>query len=404
MIFLVLALILLASCSQKKPPSGERETVYFGGANKLAVDEFSANYRVMCPEEGTPHNPVFASEGKILWHKSIGRVSTKNLLSSSPVICGDYVVTQDIDTHVSVFTKNGELVWRKCAGNPRDPYKIGGGIAAINETIVVSLPSGEVVCYNLLNGEEKWRTNLAEKIRSAPSINGRFCFVTTLNSQLVCLNLEDGGKRWTDVAQKRPTSLVGGPAPLLINGNVIAPQTSGEVNALRQENGHVHWRTMVHAESEMMVLEEFLSWYAPLVYEAPRLYIAHPAGSLVVLDIRTGAEEWKLNASYLCAPALSENTIFSLDISGYLVCANKEKGRVMWLQALPDSEQWFGPVLAGSSLILLGTGGSMLVVDPTKGDVVKNVKLSKHAFIKPPVVEDGVMYAIDQQGELFAVT
>ena len=156
---------------------------------------------------------------------------------------------------------------------------------------------------------------------------------------------------------------------------MIVPHTSGEINALRQENGHVHWRTTAHAESDEMLLEEFLSWYAPLVYEIPRIYAQHPAGALIVMDIRTGAEEWKANASSFSSPSFGENVLFTLDASGNIVCIEKQNGRVLWVEPLPSSKQpliWFGPVLAGSRLLLLNTEGEVLSFDPIKR-VVENV-------------------------------
>ena len=403
---LILLILLLTSCSSKKVPEGAREKVFFGGAKPAVVDDFAKNYRILLPNVGADLNPTFSGNLDTFWKQKVGRVSTSVLLASSPIVHDGFVVTQDVDSLVKVFdAKTGSLIWQKYVGDKKALYKLGGGLAAYGSTVVSALPTGSLVCLDIRSGAEIWRTVLNDHVRSAPVFNDKFCFVTTLSQRLVCLSMIDGSERWSDASQQRSTSVVGSPAPLLLNNNVIVPHISGEINALRQENGHVHWRSMVHAEPENMVLEEFLSWYAPLVYDVPALYASHPSGSLIALDVRTGAEDWKVSAAYLCAPALGLNVIFSLDSMGKVLCIEKKKGHVLWIEQLPSEqgEQWFGPVLGGGMLVFLSTGGSVLLMNPENGSIIKKKKISGSAFFKPAVIQDGFLYAINQKGEMFAV-
>jgi outer membrane protein assembly factor BamB len=62
---------------------------------------------------------------------------------------------------------------------------------------------------------------------------------------------------------------------------------------------------------------------------------------------------------------------------------------------------WSGPVLAGGRLIVTGSGGMMLEVDPRTGNILKERKLGADATIAP-LVANNTLLVLTENGELTA--
>ena len=86
-------------------------------------------------------------------------------------------------------------------------------------------------------------------------------------------------------------------------------------------------------------------------------------------------------------------------------------GLVRWVSALPrladpddpDSEPvaWAGPVLVGDRLLLAGSQGGALLVSPYTGEVLRRIDLPGPVRI-PPVVAEGTVFMLTEDGELLA--
>ena len=411
----LLSILLCVSACQKESPKGARERVFVGGALPAILHEDAHNYAVDTPDVGTKKNSSFDYNGKTLWRAKVGMVSNHALLEQGPVVTKNLIITIDVNGVVMARgLKDGALKWSLPTLDKKEEYRVGGGMCVYGERLYVATPLGRVVSVDTVKGRVLWSADTEVPLRSPPVANGRFVFVTTVINGLLCLDAKNGARIWGDFAQEGQHSIVGGAPPVLLSGNVLVGHTTGEVSALRQENGHVHWRNSMNPESDNLLLEDFLSWKAPFVYSDTSLYLVHPAGVLLSADLRNGAVQWKLGAGYLYAPAIGQNVLFVVDMFGHMVCVEKVHGKVLWIADLPLYENpmqklkrpiyWAGPVLAGDRLMLAGTDGSVLTVSPKNGKILDRVKLSKSAFYLPPVVVDRVAYFLDQSGEVIART
>jgi hypothetical protein len=58
-------------------------------------------------------------------------------------------------------------------------------------------------------------------------------------------------------------------------------------------------------------------------------------------------------------------------------------------------------VLAGERLLITGSDGSLVGLNPVNGDIVSSVKMAE-AFSIPPVVADATLVLLDDEGILRA--
>ncbi|MCY4414183.1 MAG: PQQ-binding-like beta-propeller repeat protein [Alphaproteobacteria bacterium] len=409
----LLILTFLVSCSKKLPPEGERSLVSFGGAQKVEKDVEADNYRVILHDLNTDQNPEFLHEGRNKWIGSVGKVTTRALLEVAPVFGGGKLYTMDITGSVIARdAETGVVAWSLSLVEDPPEYIVGGGLCYDHGVVFAAMPIGVLAAIDVRSGKELWRVKLDDAIRTAPVANANFVFTLTVSNKLICIDARTGKKLWIDEAQSTVNSVSGGPAPLLVGADVIVGHTTGEISALRQENGHVHWRNTVRAESEMLGLEEFLSWKADFKYQEGSLYVVHPVGSVMSIDVRSGQVRWKVNTGHLSSVALGKNVLFAIDMIGRVVCLERIYGKVLWISQLPVYEDlmqkvkvplhWFGPVIAGGKLWFSGTDGALLEMEATNGKILTNTKLATSAFYMPPTIAHNKLYLVTQNGEIFA--
>jgi outer membrane protein assembly factor BamB len=128
-----------------------------------------------------------------------------------------------------------------------DESILGGGVAYDKGTLVVTTGFAQVVALDAKTGKVRWRTPVTAPMRAAPTINGGRVFVVTVDNKGIALALSDGRLLWTHAGVEEVTSLLVGAAPAVDNGVVIMPYTSGEIAALRVDNGVPLWTDSIVA-------------------------------------------------------------------------------------------------------------------------------------------------------------
>ena len=109
-------------------------------------------------------------------------------------------------------------------------------------------------------------------------------------------------------------------------------------------------------------------------------------------------------------PWLAGDWLFVQTLDQTLAAINRGDGRVRWLLDLPhydDPEKrrdplfWTGPVLAGGKLILAGSNGTAVSVDPVTGKQIGQIDMSDAAAV-PPVAAAGTLILTTDDGSIQA--
>jgi hypothetical protein len=88
---------------------------------------------------------------------------------------------------------------------------------------------------------------------------------------------------------------------------------------------------------------------------------------------------------------------------------NTNDARISWVASLPrwenpekkkDPITWFGPVLAGNRLLVVGTNQQALALDPLTGATVATMSLSDVTTPLTPVVVDGTLLTVTNDARL----
>jgi outer membrane protein assembly factor BamB len=104
--------------------------------------------------------------------------------------------------------------------------------------------------------------------------------------------------------------------------------------------------------------------------------------------------------------------MFVISVDQELAAINASDGRVAWVTPLPrwddpkkqkDGLTWFGPALVSDRLVVAGTTGDLLSISPYTGEILGHQPLSGSAAAFPPVVADGFVLVVSDDGRLLAL-
>jgi outer membrane protein assembly factor BamB len=370
------------------------------------------------PQEGgypnhSMQNKALSDHFQRVWSVQLGEGGDKRrAFVSQPIVAADKVYALDSLSVLTAYNlADGERLWRIDLG-PEDAGggSFGGGAAYDEGKLYVTTAYAQIVALNADTGAELWRRPLPAPVRGAPTVkNGRLVMVTVDNETLA-LSAEDGHQLWRHSGISEVASLVGAPSPAIEGNTVLAPYTSGELFALRIENGTVEWSDVLASVKRTDQVAELSDIGGLPVIDRGHVYAAGNSDVFAAIDLRTGRRLWDKEVGSTHTPWIAGDYLYLVTNTQELACFEARTGHVRWvhqLQAWEDPEDkenpisWTGPIMAGGKLLVMSSYGDMVAVSPTTGEVLSTQELPDGVNI-PPVISGDTMILLTEAGNLIA--
>ena len=409
------------------PVLGQRIAV-LTGENDVTVDPATATMPMSLPEavantEWTQSggNPS-KSMGQLALGNSLagafnvqaGRGSSLTArLAAAPVVAGGHVFVIDTLGTVRAFdARTGALVWASQTPTDKGGEKslYGGGIAYDQGRIYATNGLGYVVALDERNGGSVWRVRPTGPLRGSPTVSNGAVYVMSQDNQIYSLKEEDGSTNWSAAASLEIAGVFGTASPAVGQGTVVAGFSSGELNAYRYENGREVWQDALQRTSIRTSVSSLNDIDADPVIDSGQVIAVGQGGRMVSLDLITGQRQWELNLAGISTPWLAGDWIFVVTDEAKLICVYRQNGHIRWISQLPQFQkakskkgqiEYSGPVLAGGRLVITGSNGALIYVDPTTGRFLSQSSVGAGVSL-PPVVANSTLYLYDDRGRLIA--
>jgi outer membrane protein assembly factor BamB len=334
-------------------------------------------------------------------------------LAASPIVANGRVYTIDTIGVVRAFdARTGAQHWASQTptekGGERSLY--GGGIAYDSGRIYATNGLGFVAALDERNGGIIWKVRPGGPLRGSPSVANGSVYVMSQDNQIYSLKEDDGSTNWSQTASLEIAGVFGSASPAVGQGTVVAGFSSGELNAYRYENGRMVWQDALQRTSIRTSVSSLNDIDADPVIDSGQVIAVGQGGRMVALDLTTGQRQWELNIAGIDTPWLAGDWIFVMTDQAKLLCVSRNNGHIRWLTQLPQFVKpkakkgeidYSGPVLAGGRLIVTGSSGGVVYVDPTTGSVLGRTNLGAPISLSP-VVANSTLYILDDRGRLTA--
>ena len=412
--------------SSKTPLPGQREPI-IPNRRGLAVDDGVPKVVLPPPVRNAAWPQAGGNPSHLMGHVAAGqRLSQawtadigagggyRRKILAQPVVLDGVVYTMDWAAVVSAFSlSSGARLWRfDTKPEDIDSTNTGGGLAVEPGTLYAVNGVAELVALDAAKGTVRWRRNIGVPARSAPTIAEGRLFVITIEDRLLTLAADDGRTLWSHQASSGPTEMLGQPAPAYARGIVVAGFGSGEIVGLRADSGTLVWTDSLGTARGRGSLADFSSIRGLPVISNGRVFAISMGGLALGLDLPTGRRLWERQVAGEDTPYVAGGWMFVVSASQEIAAISVDDGRVAWVTALPrwenpekkkDSITWYGPILAGDRLVVTGTSSEALAVSPYTGEILGRQPLSDPAAPVGPVVADGTLLLIADDGRLMAL-
>ncbi|HVL77689.1 MAG TPA: PQQ-binding-like beta-propeller repeat protein [Sphingomicrobium sp.] len=430
---LMIALAATSACGviRKAPPKtpvlGERVAV-LTTESEVEVDPATAALPMVLPapvanvEWAQAGGNAAKSVGHVELGSSLGRAfsvsigqgsSVRARLASSPVVAQGRVFTIDTLATVRAFDgQTGGEVWRTQFGVDRGNTGslFGGGIAYDSGRIYATNGLGYVVALDSTNGGILWQVRPGGPLRGEPTVAGDAVYVMSQDNQIYSLKTSNGETNWSSAAALEIAGVFGTAAPAFAQGTIVAGFSSGELNAYRYENGRVVWQDALQRTSIRTSVSSLSDIDADPVIDGGQVFALGIGGRMVALELNSGQRMWEINIAGISTPWVAGDWIFVVTEDAKLIAVHRSNGRVRWINQLPRYENerarrgqitYTGPVLAGGRLIVAGSNGALINVEPTTGAFQSQSGIGAGVSLSP-VVANSTLYVLDDNGRLHA--
>jgi outer membrane protein assembly factor BamB len=235
-------------------------------------------------------------------------------------------------------------------------------------------------------------------------------FVVTVDNELIALSAQDGQRQWSHNGIPETGSLLGTASPAVEGEIVVVAYSSGELYALRVENGRALWSENLASARSMDAMTAMADIHGRPVIDRGRVFAVSHSGRMMAIELRNGNHVWEQELGSSHEPWSAGEFVFLLANDNQIVCLTRNEGKVRWAAQLPiyenmekkkDPIAWAGPVLAGDQLIVLSSSGIAMWVSATSGEEQWRTNMSDKGFLGP-VVAANTLYLLTDDANLSA--
>lgn len=359
------------------------------------------------------HHVAAAPQLREVWTRDIGSgADSAHRLVSTPIVADGRIFAMDSGSDVTAFDANtGRELWSvELTPDEEDDGHIAGGIAYENGRVFAGTGFAQVVALDAATGQIAWRKSVTGPIRSAPTARGGRVFAVSLDNKLHALAADDGRLLWTHAGSDELAMLLGSGSPAVDQGVVVVPYTSGELAALKVDNGRQLWMDSLASRRRTDATAAIAHIRANPIIDRGRVFAISNSGLMVSIDLRSGQRIWDKNIGGHQSMWVAGDYLFTLTGNEELAALERGTGRVIWVTSLPrwdDPEAregaivWTGPLLTSDRLIVASSGGLAVAISPYSGKILGSEDMPDGVSV-PPIVAGETVYFLADDATLAA--
>ncbi|MFN3816118.1 MAG: PQQ-binding-like beta-propeller repeat protein [Brevundimonas sp.] len=365
---------------------------------------------------------IAAPDFTVAWRRNIGEGGSRTTqITATPVAANGRIYVMDGEARVSAVDANtGAIVWQTNLRPDGRDRAYGGGVAVSGDRVYVTSGYRLVSALNAATGAVEWTTPFDAPIHGAPTVAGGRVFAVDVDNQILALDATTGALSWSYQAISEPARLMRASSPAVTGETVIAPFSSGEVVALRANNGQELWTQVLSRTSRTSALSEIRDIAGRPAVSRGVVYAVSHSGLISAMDVRTGQPAWQLPLAGMNAPWVAGDVVYAVSKAGELTVINRQNGQVYWIRDINEGRTrteggwffgvgkrtvrpvWSGPILASNRLILVNSDGQAVAYDHKTGQEVASLNLGAAAYIAP-IAYNGALYVVTDNGQLVSI-
>jgi len=339
-------------------------------------------------------------EAKTLWKTSLKGMNREQRLSLLPVVSDGRVYIADPSGRVQALNAgNGQSLW---STETRLPLSGGPGVG--DGLVVAGSSEGELVALDAASGSERWRAQVKSEVLSIPAAASGVVVVHTSDDKIYGFGARDGALLWGYSKPIPSLTLQGSSSPVIEGRQVLCGLASGKLTALDLMDGRLLWEASVAIPGGRSELDRMVDIDGTPLLLSGIAFVATFQGNLAAVDSVSGGVFWRRAFSTTSGLNTDRRRLYASDAQDRVHAINPRDGASAWTQGELAGRRITGPALAGDQLVVGDAGGYLHWLAAEDGRLLARSRLGSSGIAATPVVKDGVVYVLDESGDLFAVS
>jgi outer membrane protein assembly factor BamB len=336
--------------------------------------------------------------------------SWETVLASQPVVGDGTVYAMDAQGYVTAHDASDitTIKWESEAPTSPDEDDIsGGGLAYADGVVYVTTGRGVLMALVAKDGSVLWKQQVDVPIRAAPVIDDGRVFAVTIDNQLLAHDARTGKPLWSHRGIKESALYLGTVSPSVLNGIVVVAYTSGELYALRAEDGSPLWSDTLIVNRRTAATATLTGIDATPVIKGNTVYGLSNSGLMVANLLSNGRGQWDLEVSGHLTPWVSGDYIFVITSDPQLLAVNRRDGRIKWATPLlrqdddgdDETPGFTNPMVINGQVAVAANNGELMMFSVQDGTLVQTIEIPDDLATEP-VVAGGRMYLLTRDATL----
>lgn len=342
-------------------------------------------------------NPALSPER--LWSERAGS-GTAGLVSGLRVkLAGNALYTADVNGRVFAYDpQSGDLIWKIDTKT-----RAISGPVVVDDKLLLGTRDAEVLALSKSDGGELWRQKMSSEVVGPPAGEGGIIVVRSVDGRVFGLTSGSGEPIWSFDRVVPNLVLRGSSAPLIQDGHAIIGMDNGRVASLRTSDGQPLWEQVIAVPSGRTELERLTDVDADLLRIDSCIVAVSFGGEIACLDEASGQANWRRSIKSYSGMAASDDKVFVTDESGKVWAIDQATGAAAWKQEALLYRRLSAPAYVDGFVVVGDLEGYLHWLSAESGSIVGRMKVGSDPIVLAPVVGDGKLFVINDQGRLAAI-
>ena len=294
--------------------------------------------------------------------------------------------------------KTGKQIWSVDLDVP-----ISGGPGVNDGVVAVGTQEAELIVLNAEDGKERWRKPVSSEVLSVPAIGHGRVVCRTIDGRVTAMSTDDGETRWTYDRTVPVLTLRGDSSPIIDNGQVLVGFANGKLVALSMDSGVATWEAAIATPQGRTELERVVDIDADPKLVEGTVFAAAYHGEVAAVLASTGVVLWRREISSYAGLDADWRQLYVTDENDHIWSLDATNGATLWQQKALHARRLSAPAIVGSDLVVGDYDGYVHWLSQYDGHMVARSHVSGGAIRAKPLVHDGIVYVLDEDGELTAL-
>ncbi|MEO1962640.1 MAG: outer membrane protein assembly factor BamB, partial [Cycloclasticus sp.] len=279
-----------------------------------------------------------------------------------------------------------------------------GGLEVGYENLFFATTDADVVALKLNDGETSWTAQVSSEVLSVPRFSEGLLVVRSIDGAISTMDAATGEEQWSYIRDVPALSLRGTSSPVVKSGGVISGYANGKLVVLRLKDGLQIWETSVAVPRGRGALSRMVDVDSDPLAGERFIYAATFNGGVAAVDIRSGEISWRRSEMSSYKKMIADwVSIFVVDVKNHVWSADQSNGEINWEQDQLEHRQLTPLTKTGDYLLTGDYEGYLHVLSASDGHLMGRLKISDSAITAAPLIDDGLIYVQNIDGEIMAL-